>query len=214
MKLILASGSEWRKRLLALLDVSFGVRESGVDEEGYLIDEPDELVGTLSAAKAEAVVGQLEEERVFGSDDGGYVVVGADTMIVAEGEIIGKPEHRTHAKEIIGKLAGKTHEIWTGVCVMNDLGEKRVEVEKSTVRFLTMSEEQIERYLDSKEWEGKAGGYQLQGAIEPYVAEVEGSTTNVIGLPMVTLVDMLEEVGVVIEVNVRRVLEENLGCTS
>jgi septum formation protein len=214
MKLILASGSEWRKRLLSLLEIPFRVRESGVDEEGYLIDEPDDLVGTLAAVKAEAVVALLEEERVFGGEDEGFVVVGADTMIVAEGEIIGKPEHRAHAKEIIGKLASKTHEIWTGVCVVNDLGEKRVEVEKSTVRFLPMSVEQIERYLDSKEWEGKAGGYQLQGAIEPYVAEVEGSTTNVIGLPMVTLVDMLEEVGVVVEVEMRRVLEENLGCVS
>ena len=133
-------------------------------------------------------------------------------MVSLDGELIGKPANRQEAKAIIGKLAGRTHEIWTGICVVEaDTWERVVEVEKTEVTFRPMNEWQVEQYLKTKEWEGKAGAYQMHGVIKEYVKDIVGSYTNVIGLPMLTLVEMLEEMGVWVEVDVTERLNKILG---
>lgn len=204
MKLILASQSEWRKKLLTLLQLPFEVLPSGVDESVYDVPEPEALVAMLAAAKARTVVGMLKEstERTLGDER--TLVIGADTVVVHGGEIIGKPDGREDARRIISQLAGGTHEVITGVCVHElDTDEKLVEVEGSMVSFLPMSEEQVDAYLKAGDWQGKAGGYQLLRAIEKHVKDVEGSASNVIGLPLETVSQMLEEFGVGVGVDTK-----------
>jgi septum formation protein len=213
MKIILASESEWRKELFAWLDLPFDVMPSNVDESIIEWDEPEEVVATLAAMKARAVAKQLNEQRVFGADDEeGLLVVGADTVISIDGEIIGKPDNREHAKAVIQKLSGKKHEVWTGVCLINtDTNEHMVEVARTEVEFRPIGEEELERYLNTNEWQGKAGGYQIQGAIKPFIKDLKGSYTNVIGLPLLTLVDMFEQWGVYVDQDVVVMLESKLG---
>jgi septum formation protein len=196
---------------MELLELPFEVVESGVNEDQFEWEEPSEVVATLATMKAEAVRNKLIGIRNEEHDEG-IIVIGADTLIEVDGEIIGKPVDRESAKEIMTKLAGKTHEVWTGICVIDVVtGERVVEVEKTEVEFGLIGEKQLEKYLETKEWEGKAGGYQIQGAIKPFVKDVRGSYTNVIGLPMITLVDMLERLGVWVGGEMEEVLERGFG---
>ena len=144
MKLILASQSEWRKRLISWLKVPFEVVVSDVDESLYKSDEPDELVAMLATAKAEAVV-NLNRVRKNSKEEE-CLVIGADTMIVIDDEVIGKPRDRGDAKGIVGRLQGREHKVYTGLCVINGLtGERRVGVEETTVAMAAMNEAEIEK---------------------------------------------------------------------
>lgn len=203
---------------MALLELPFEVMAADVDEENTGITEPDELVCTLAAMKAEKVARVITDHgspsKWAGRQitDEGIVIIGADTMVSIDNQLIGKPVNRQDAKDIISKLAGRTHEIWTGICVLDaDTKERVIEVERTEVSFWAVGDKELEKYLDSKDWAGKAGGYQVQGAIKPFVKDVVGSYTNVIGLPMVTLVEMLEKMGVWVEVEVEEVLAAKLG---
>ena len=216
MKLVLASGSEWRERLLAGLGLPYEVVVSGMEERVYEGEEPEEMVARLAVEKAMAVVTRLRE-GVFRTPSGSplekgrnldederILVVGADTTVVCEGEMIGKPENREDARRIVNILQGKTHQVLTGVCVMDlDTMDKRVEVDSTDVVIMPMSEEQVEAYLNTDEWEGKAGGYQVQRAMAEYLADLQGSISNVIGLPLLVLEEMLESFGVLVEMDVR-----------
>ena len=206
MKIVLASESEWRKNLLAWLELPFEVVGSGVEETVYADEEASEVVARLATEKAEATAKKLSEEV--------GIVIGADTVIEIDGKIIGKPDNRQDARKIMQQLAGKTHEVWTGVCAVDDVGNRRVEVEKTIVKFKPMTQAQIEKYLDQNEWVGKAGGYQVQGAIKPYVADIQGSYTNVIGLPLLMVQDMLESLGVGVEVDLPGLIKTKTGYTS
>lgn len=217
MKLILASESEWRKKLLSWLDIPFEVVVSGVDETGFDVEDPDELVATLAALKARAVAKKEAERRVFGADDEERVLVlSADTVVVCDGEVIGKPVDEADAKRIVKKLQGKTHEVWTGVCLIDaDTDQQRVEVEKTLVTFKPMSEKEIEDYLESGDWKGKAGGYQLLKTIDRHLKDVEGSATSVIGLPLLRVEELLEDFGVPVGVaDVRTTISDQIGYTS
>jgi len=215
MKLVLASASPWRKELLRWLMVPFVVKVSGVEEDLTVFDEPDEAVSVLAYDKAAAVFGELWEKLPFGGEEvEGLVVLAADTLIWINDRFIGKPRNRHEAFEIISTLQGKTHEVWTGVSLVTDTGERRTETEMTRVTLRPMVEAEIEEYLQTKEWEGKAGGYQIQGAIRPFVTDIEGSTTNVIGLPILPTVQMLEETGIRVPVNPQTVIEQHLGCIS
>ena len=198
---------------MALLQLPFEVVPAEINEQSFEWEEPSEVVATLAAQKAETVAKKIVDARVFGMEVlEGTVVVGADTLISVGDQIIGKPENREKAKEIIQKLAGREHEVWTGLCVLDvDTKDRVVEVEKTVVRFLPMSEKDVEKYLDTNEWMGKAGAYQVQGVIKKYIKDIEGGYTNVIGLPMLTLVEMLERMGVWVEVGVEDVLVQNFG---
>jgi septum formation protein len=212
MKLVLASGSDRRKELLSWLEIPFEVMESGVDETILPDEETSEAVARLALVKARTVAKQLEAQRIFADDEETGLVIGADTLVSLADQPIGKPVNRQDAGKIIKALSGKTHEVWTGVCLWDaDTGEHRVEVEKTLVKFNHLSDAQIEKYLETKEWEGKAGAYMIQGEMVKHVANVEGSFTNVIGLPLETLQDMLESMGVFVEVDLRKVVSEKTG---
>jgi septum formation protein len=213
MKIILASESEWRKELFSWLDLPFTVMISHVNEDLETWDDPEEMVATLSAMKARAVARTLDEARVFGSDEEEeMIIVGADTTIYIGGDIIGKPENRDHAREIILKLAGKRHEVWTGVCLLHsDTGDQLIETARTEVEFREIGDKELEQYLDTNEWQGKAGGYQILGAIKPFVKDVQGSYSNVIGLPILTLTEMLEQWGLAVDQEAVMMLESKLG---
>lgn len=216
MKLILASGSEWRRELLSWLQIPFEVVESGVEEDIFDDEEPSEVVATLAAMKAEAVAAKLRQEGVFGADEfEEMLVVGADTLIAVEDQVIGKPGDRQQAEEIVGRLSGKTHEVWTGVCVVDPAtGERKVEVEVTRVTMRHISDKELKKYLDSNEWVGKAGGYQVQGEIRRFITDLEGSYTNVIGLPLLIVQDFLESMGTMVEVDVPEEIRRRTGRES
>lgn len=203
-RLILASGSEWRAKMLSWLDVPFDVIVSDVDEGSFQEDDLEDLVCTLAIAKAQKVASQVA------NDDA--IIIAADTMVEHEGRAIGKPENLRHAREIISSLAGSTHDIWTGICLIDTLsGEEQHHTERTSVTFTPMSNQDIDTYLKSGDWDGKAGAYQLLKAIQPFVESVDGSATNVIGLPLLSLADMLEHIGYPIDVAIPDIIEQNTG---
>lgn len=216
MKLVLASQSPWRKKLLSWLEIPFEVEVSEVDEAVYEVDEPDALVASLAAAKAEAVAKRLDESQVFGGDEAErYLVIGADTVIVSEEVVLGKPKDRQAARETIQALVGKVHEVWTGVCVVDSASnERRVEVERTRVTFRHMSDEEVESYLKTEEWKGKAGAYQILGHMSEYLVDLQGSMTSVVGLPLITTRALLEEFGMGVGLELEQLLLEKIGYPS
>lgn len=209
MKFILASGSEWRKRLLSWLNEPIEVMVSGVDESEFEDESAEELVERLAVAKAQTVRQSLVSSQLA---EGRVMIVAADTVIVFEGKVLGKPEDRDDAKRMIERLQGTDHAVVTGVCVMDaDSGEMEVASEVTLVRLRPMSAVQVEQFLETDEWQGKAGGYQILKSIDQHIAEIEGSVTNVIGLPLTTLVDMLSELGVDVSTDVVAVIQRETG---
>lgn len=209
MKIILASESEWRLRLIRWLGEPVEVVVSGVGEDEFEEETPEELVERLAVDKTLAVKRKLTTDQLV---DGRVLIVGADTVVVHEGEVLGKPVDRNDAKRMIERLQGKVHEVVTGVCVMDaDSGEMEVASEVTEVRFRPMSMAQVEHFLDTDEWQGKAGGYQILKSIDQYIAEIEGSVTNVIGLPLVMLVEMLSDLGVDVSTDISAVIQREIG---
>jgi septum formation protein len=116
------------------------------------------------------------------------VVIAADTVGWLNGRVVGKPDDEAHARRIIKGLSGTTHELWTGVCLWLRPGDRQVTwQELSRVRMKALSDEEIEAYLKTRKWEGCSGAYAIQLPDDPYLEVVEGSVSNVIGLPMESL---------------------------
>lgn len=170
-RLILASASPARAKLLKEAGFKFDIVVTDIDEDAYKahITDPETLVKTLAEAKAKAV---SPTENT---------IIAADTIVVCNGEIIGKPIDRHDAKQIIQKLAGNTHAVWTGVCIMP---QKHLFADKADLTWYVMTDQEIEAYLDTNEWQGKAGGYQIQKSIRKYVAKIDGYESTIIGLPI------------------------------
>ena len=184
MGLILASNSPRRRELLTRLTPDFSVVPSHVDETGC--GAPSERVVEVARAKARAV----------GRTDRG-VIIGADTIVVIGGEILGKPETRDEAEAMLHRLGGRTHSVFTGLCVWNtDSDAERTHCEETRVTLRSLDAEEIEAYLDTDEYRDKAGAYAIQGAAAKFISGIEGDYTNVIGLPLCRLTLLLREVGV------------------
>ena len=200
-KIVLASGSFWRKELVTWIGLDFEVVVSGFDEGSVDISEPDKLVAALALGKALTVQEQVGGERV---------VIGADTIAWHGGKVIGKPKDIDDARNILLGLRGQEHEIFTGIAVL--VGEKRqVEVDRSVVKFREFSDRELEEYLETGESLGKAGAYMVLGGAGDFVEKVEGSVTGVVGLPLRRLKKMLENVGVKITVDVEAMLRKRIG---
>jgi septum formation protein len=123
-----------------------------------------------------------------------FLVLGADTTVVVDDEILGKPDDRDHAVEMLRKLSGRTHEVLTGVALTCD-EIVLTGVERTLVRFVAMDEDEVGWYADSGEPLGKAGGYAIQGLASRFVDRVEGSYTNVVGLPITLVYGLLRKAG-------------------
>jgi septum formation protein len=180
LRLILASGSAGRRELLEKAGWPFEVIPSGVEEpDGKDVTDPRAFVQDLAWRKAAAVARAVSTPAL---------VVAADSVVWHEGAIIGKPTDLDDARCILSRLAGTTHELWTGVCVWRTSdGIQVCWQEVSRVRFKSLSAEELENLLATGDWQGKSGGYGIQGDADPYLTVETGTISNVIGLPMETL---------------------------
>ncbi len=181
-KLILASASPRRREILAKTGIPFEVVVSGCDEN---INEkaPDKLVTELARLKATDVAGSYPDA----------VIIGADTVVAHKDSILGKPAGRDDAFNMIRSFAGDTHQVYTGVCVVIPDGRIINYNVCTNVNVSEMTDEEINRYLDTDEYRDKAGAYAIQGLFAPYITSIEGDFYNVVGLPVSSLYSILKE---------------------
>lgn len=179
LPLILASGSLGRRELLAMHGYRFTVQPSQIDEPTEArLGDVRHYVAELAWLKAAAVARQNPEG----------VIIAADTVGWLDGRVVGKPEDEADAQRILRLLSGRVHELWTGVCLwLRPADWQLTWQERSLVQMKTLSESEIARYLQTRQWEGCSGAYALQMPDDPYLTVIEGSTSNVIGLPMESL---------------------------
>jgi septum formation protein len=186
---ILASQSPRRVDLLREAGIAFEA-VSPVGPELEMDDRrfsPEEFVEAAACQKAESVADRFLDR----------IILGADTVVALNGRIYGKPTDRDDARRILSALAGVTQDVITGVTILQRAAGKRlVEHDVTRVTMRPMSPAEIEAYLDSGEWEGKAGAYGIQGTADRFVDRVEGSFTNVVGLPVERVLRMLAEFGI------------------
>lgn len=184
INLILASGSPRRAELLRSAGIDFTVRVSDVDEKVLSGELPRDYVVRLSREKAQAVAAESE------------LVLGADTTVVLLNEILGKPTDENDARRMLRLLSGKWHEVLTGVSLVNG-AKVTSDVAVTRVKFSKLSEEEANWYVASGEPMDKAGAYGIQGYASRFVERIEGSYSNVVGLPVQMIYRMLMESGVV-----------------
>jgi septum formation protein len=186
-KIILASGSPRRKMLMEWAEFSFDVLVSDADESYDPEDSPDNIARSIAEKKIQAV---LDLSQIDLSDS---IIVAADTIVVLDGEIIGKPVDRADALGILKRLAGKKHQVITAVCIQDDK-QKKVFHDTTHVSFHALSEEQIIHYVDNYKPYDKAGAYAIQEWIGVIGIQcIEGDFYNVMGLPVSRLVHTLKE---------------------
>ena len=182
-RLILASASPRRAELLAAAGYGFTVQSADVDESEVGGETPEAYVLRVAWAKARTVA---KERRESGS-----VVLAADTTVVANGEMLAKPADESDAIRMLKTLSGAVHAVLTGVVVIG--GDRELaEVARTRVRFLPLSPEEILWYVGTGEPMGKAGAYAIQGRAARFVDWIEGSWSNVVGLPVATVAEMLK----------------------
>jgi septum formation protein len=183
-RVVLASGSPRRHELLSQIGVPFVVRAPDIDESPAESELPVDYVRRLASAKAAAVQAASDE-----------LVLAADTTVEIDGTILGKPLDEADAASMLRQLSGRTHRVHTGVAVLLG-GRELVDVCTTLVTFVDLDEATIEWYLATGEHRDKAGAYGMQGAAGALVERIDGSPTNVIGLPLAETVDLLRRSGV------------------
>lgn len=185
-RLHLASGSPRRRELLAQIGVPFTVVSAPIDETPQVGEAAQAYVERLAQAKAVAGFNLL---------DAPGVVLGADTAVVLDGQILGKPENREHALAMLGDLSKREHQVLTAVAVTD--GTRSLSLCVATkVRLRTISFDEACRYWDSGEPLDKAGGYAIQGLGAVFVSAIEGSYSAVVGLPLSETAELLEQFGI------------------
>ena len=154
-------------------------------------------VEEMKEGKAEALVMEnaRRKARAVWEKHPGRMVLGADTVVALNGQVLGKPRDRADARRMIALLSGAEHWVYTGVCLVRPEGFQDVRCDGSRVQFAELTEETIDRYVNTGEPMDKAGAYALQGIAGMFVRRIEGSYSNVIGLPMALVRDMLKSAG-------------------
>jgi septum formation protein len=181
--LVLASSSARRRELMTEAGYDFRVIVPKLAEDHLHRMPAQVLAESLAYAKARQVADGLEHD----------VVIGADTVVVLDNEVIGKARDADEARATLGRLAGTTHEVITGLCVLNARrGERLIGAEITRITMRPMSDDELAEYVHSGEGIGKAGGYAIQETGDRFVADIDGSFTNVVGLPMKLLADYLD----------------------
>lgn len=184
----LASASPRRRALLRQIGVAFDPLTPRVPEEPVPGESARAYVARLARAKAEAGAAQARAERLPPRP-----VLGADTEVVLAGEILGKPRDRAHGLALLHRLSGRTHEVLTAICLLNEDDVHEAVVE-SRVTFASLSPADIECYWETSEPADKAGGYALQGRAAAFIAHIEGSYSGIVGLPLYELAQLLQQV--------------------
>jgi septum formation protein len=180
-KLILASGSPRRIALLQQAGIEPDrIMPAEVDETPLRSEHPRSLAKRLAKAKAETARAYLAEE---GNSGDGFILA-ADTVVAVGRRILPKTEVTEEAANCLGLLSGRSHRVFTGVCLITPGGKIRQRMSETRVRFKRLPRETINAYLASGEWRGKAGGYAIQGLAGAFVVKLIGSYTGVVGLPL------------------------------
>jgi len=192
--ILLASASPRRRELLTLAGLSFTFDPADVDETAQRDEAPDALARRLAAKKARAVA-----ERTASPVP---TILAADTIVVVHDEktahILGKPKSAKDARSMLARLAGRTHDVITAFHLIHD-GRERGRLVTTEVTFRPLSDHDLDGYVDSREWDGKAGGYAIQGLASAFVRTVRGSYTNVVGLPLCEVIEDLIAIGALAE---------------
>jgi nucleoside triphosphate pyrophosphatase len=187
MRLILASASPRRAEILRDAGYHFSVLSSAIDETPYPDESPQDLVQRLANTKAD-----LASARAVGP----AILIAADTEVVLDRHIFGKPRSSDDARRMLTKLSGRTHAVLTGVCLIRLPDAERISfVETTLVTFASLTDEEINRYLATGEPHDKAGAYAIQGYAARHIPRIEGCYFNVVGLPLARLQQALTELG-------------------
>jgi nucleoside triphosphate pyrophosphatase len=190
MKIILASSSPRRAEILRNAGIAFEIRPTQIDEAALPGETPHAMVARLAEAKARAAAAQKD------ADLRECIIVGADTTVELDGEILGKPRDAGHAREMLAKLSGRTHHVLTGLFLLRlPSGATQAAIENSAVTFAPLGEKEIDAYVATGEPLGKAGAYAVQGLAGRYIPRIEGCYFNVVGLPLARLYALLRELG-------------------
>lgn len=189
-KIILASGSPRRKELLLQIGIVPEIIVSHVEEK-ITSDVPAEVVMSLAEQKAVDVAKEMPK---------GTVILGSDTVVAADGKILGKPKSHEEAYEMIRRLAGRSHQVYTGVCLVKKGPEGEADTvvsfyDETDVNVSPMTEKEIREYADSEEPMDKAGSYAVQGFFARYIDGLKGSYANVMGLPVHLVYQELKKLG-------------------
>ena len=192
MQIILASKSPRRKELLSTIVKDFKIQESSFDEGSINLKNPKKLVKALAQGKC---------EKVFEDTTGVRCVIGADSVVVVNNKVLGKPKTNEKAKEMLKLISGTKHQVLTGVCVKytfdNELISQISFVYSSTVYFKKLDDKEIVDYINTKEPLDKAGAYAIQGLAGKFVEKINGSFHNIVGLPISQLYSVLKQENII-----------------
>ncbi len=187
-KLVLASGSPRRLALLAQAGIEpDALLPADIDETPERGELPRRLALRLAREKLDAADAR---RRMLGEHEGAFLLA-ADTVVAVGRRILPKPEVAEEAAECLRLLSGRAHRVYTGIALMTPKGGIRTRLVETRVRFKRLSREEMDAYLAAREWEGKAGGYAIQGLAGVFVVKLVGSYTNVVGLPLAETVALL-----------------------
>jgi len=193
MRLVLASASPRRAELLAAAGFTFDVRATDVDERVVAGENPQDYVQRLAIWKSAAALEMLNRDETA-AVGGGVLIIGADTAVIVDDEILGKPVHDEDAARMLRRLSGRSHRVLTGVSVRT--AERQVAVvEETLVFFRQLAEAEVGWYLASGEGRDKAGAYAIQGLASRFIPRIEGSYSNVVGLPVARLFGLIGSLG-------------------
>jgi nucleoside triphosphate pyrophosphatase len=194
--LILASASPRRRELLAQAGFTFEVRPAHIPEDPLPGEEPIAYVTRLAREKAQAVFERLSKNSGAANDleQNSLMVLGADTTVTLDQQILGKPADVVEAAQMLRQLSGRSHRVITGVALVTAQGAE-IAAEVTGVRFLTLSDAEIDAYVATGEPMDKAGAYAIQGRAARWIPRIEGCYFNVVGLPLALVGALLEGYG-------------------
>jgi septum formation protein len=187
-RLVLASSSPRRLALLEQVGIEpYALRPASIDETPKKGERPRSLAQRLAREKAVTAQGRIRREPEL--EDA--FVLAADTVVAIGRLVLGKPEYLDEAAKALATLSGRTHKVYTAVCLITPEDKIRMRTVETRVRFKRLSREEIDSYLACGEWRGKAGGYAVQGIAGAFVQTIVGSYSNVVGLPLIEVVSLL-----------------------
>lgn len=197
-KLVLASGSPRRIELLQQAGIEPSrLYPADIDETPLRAEHPRSLAKRLSRGKAERAFEGLKSDP----EAAGSFILAADTVVAVGRRILPKAELIDEASNCLRLLSGRSHRVYSGICLVTPAGKVRQKLIETRVRFKRLSREELESYLASGEWRGKAGGYAIQGLAGTFVVKLVGSYTNVVGLPLYETVSLLTGEGFPVHFN-------------
>lgn len=188
MKIILASKSPRRKELLDLLKIKYEIKVSNAEE---IIEE------NLTIEEQAKKLAYIKAKTVFDETEGQRIVIGADTMVIKDGKIYGKPKDETDALKILQELNGKRHQVITGIAILVQKGneyKEYVDCDITQVYLKNMSEKEIKDWISTGEAMDKAGAYAIQGEFSVFIEKINGNYSTVVGLPIHKVYDILKEI--------------------